>query len=61
MTHRRLTRRPRPLCRLLPLPTPPCPSRLRVTTWTDGAQVLWTVVYFLTYEQALKFIRGGYS
>ena len=24
-------------------------------------KVLWTVLYFLTYEQALKAIRGTYS
>ena len=24
-------------------------------------KVLWTVAYFLTYEQVLKMIRGGYT
>ena len=24
-------------------------------------KVAWTVAYFLTYEQAFKLIRGGYS
>lgn len=24
-------------------------------------KIIWTVAYFLTYEQALKAVRGGYS
>ena len=46
---------------MLSLSLTPLVSARVLSVAVAARKVAWTVAYFLTYEQALKWLRGSYS